>query len=66
MNIKTKKVNAHFLSNTDFKSMVYLKQVYPSSVKQLRDESFWSAEELLCVGVDPVRLLWYPEWFVVS
>lgn len=34
--------------------MLCLKQVYPPSVKQLRDESFWSAEELLCVCVNPV------------
>lgn len=34
--------------------MSYLKQVYPASVRRLRDESFWSAEELLCVGVNPV------------
>lgn len=34
--------------------MLYLKQVYPSSVKQMRDESFWSVEELLCVSVNPV------------
>lgn len=34
--------------------MLCLKQVSPSSVKQLRDESFWSVDELLCVGVDPV------------
>lgn len=53
MNIKTKG-KCTISEYQRLQSMSYLKQVYPSSVNQLRDESFWSAEELLCVCVNPV------------